>query len=87
MSVLDFLKHLFTELKIEFNITNSSNNLIEIVDVKTNEIIAQEMGVNNIDVKRKFKADINEIKNFGINPPKIKGAELIKLLISDTKKN
>ena len=86
MSVLDFLKHLFTVLGIEFNISVSSNNLINIGDVKSNKIIAQEMGVNTIDVERKFMADVNEIKSFGIDPPKIKGAELIKLLIDDSKK-
>ena len=86
MSVLDFLKHLFTVLGIEVNINICSNNLIKIVVVKTNKIIAQEMGVNVIDEKRKFMADVNEIKNLGIDQPKIKGAELIKLLIDDTKK-
>ena len=87
MSVLDFLKHLFIVLGIEVNINIcSSNNFIKIVDVKTNEIIAQEMGVNVIDEKRKFMADVNEIKSLGIDQPKIKGAELIKLLIDDTKK-
>ena len=86
MSVLDFLKHLFTVLGIEVNINICSNSLIKIVDVKTNEIIAQEMGVNVIDEKRKFMADVNEIKSLGIDQPKIKGAELIKLLIDDTKK-
>ena len=87
MSVLDFLKYLFIVLGIEVNINIcSSNNFIKIVDVKTNEIIAQEMGVNVIDEKRKFMADVNEIKSLGIDQPKIKGAELIKLLIDDTKK-
>jgi len=86
MSVLDFLKHLFTVLEIEVNINIYSNNLIKIVDVKTNKIIAQEMGVNVVDEKRKFMADVNEIKSLGIDQPKIKGAELIKLLVDDTKK-
>ena len=44
------------------------------------------MGVNVIDEKRKFMADVNEIKSLGIDQPKIKGAELIKLLVDDTKK-
>ena len=86
MSVLGFLKHLFTVLGIEVNVNICSNNLIKIVDVKTNKIIAQEMGVNVIDEKRKFMADVNEIKSLGIDQPKIKGAELIKLLVDDTKK-
>ena len=86
MSVLDFLKHLFMILRIEVDINICSNKLINIVDIKTNKIIAQEMGVNVIDEKRKFMADVNEIKGLGIDQPKIKGLELIKLLVDDTKK-
>ncbi|CAN0583370.1 unnamed protein product, partial [Laminaria digitata] len=86
MSVIDFLKTIFKNLKIEVEIRTGKNNLIYIIDTNSNKVIAEEMGVNKIDVQRKFKADINEIKNFGLEPPKIKGESLINLLIDDAKK-
>ena len=60
MSVIDFLSSIFKNLKIDVDIKRNNKNLINIIDLKTNKIIAEEMGVNKIDVGRKFRADISE---------------------------
>jgi GDPmannose 4,6-dehydratase len=86
MSVIDFLTSIFKNLKIDVEIKKNNNNLINIIDLNTNKIIAEEMGVNKIDVGRKFRADIDELINFELEVPKIKGENLINLLIHDSKK-
>jgi GDP-D-mannose dehydratase len=86
MSVIDFLKFVFEKLKISYEIKKSTKNLIYIVDKTSNKIIAEEMGVNQVDVERKFKADINEIQKSGLSVPLIKGEKLINKLIYDSKK-
>jgi GDPmannose 4,6-dehydratase len=86
MSVLDFLKYVFVNLKIEVEFKTNHNNLMQIKDIASNKIIAEEMGVNKVDIGRKFKADTSEMVKLGLDKPKIYGKELIDILIHDIQK-
>ena len=59
--------------------------LIIIKDAKSSKIIAMEMGINKIDIKRRFKADTQELKQYDLEIPKIKGKNLVIQLIQDFK--
>ena len=43
------------------------------------------MGINKIDIKRQFKADTQELKQYDLEIPKIKGKNLVIQLIQDFK--
>lgn len=85
ISVLNFIKIILENFKIDYKIYNSKEGLIIIKDAKSSKIIAKEMGINKIDIKRQFKADTQELKQYDLEIPKIKGKNLVIQLIQDFK--
>ena len=85
ISVLNFIKIILENFKIDYKIYNSKDGLIIIKDKTLNKIIAMEMGINKIDIQRQFKADIQELKQYDLEIPTIKGKNLVIQLMQDFK--
>jgi len=85
ITVLNFIKIILENFKIDYEIYNSKDGLIIIKDANSNKIIAMEMGINKIDIKRQFKADTQELMKYDLEIPTINGKNLIIQLIQDFK--